>query len=115
LTYQWQKAATPISGATASTYTTPATTSADNGSQFTVVVSNSAGSVTSTAATLTVNAVVSSSTDVLTYHNDIARTGQNLTETALNPGNVISAKFGKIGFLRWTAWSTPSHSTRLVP
>jgi len=98
LDYQWQKASTPISGATSSSYTTAATTSADNGSQFTVVVSNSAGSVTSNAATLTVNAAVSSATDVLTYHNDIARTGQNLTETVLNPGNVTSAKFGKIGF-----------------
>jgi hypothetical protein len=99
LTYQWQKAATNISGATSSTYTTPGTTSADNGSQFTVVVSNSAGSVTSNAATLTVNAVVNSSnTDVLTYHNDIARTGQNLTETVLTSSNVTSAQFGKIGF-----------------
>src|SRR5438132_14348742 len=55
LSYQWRKSGTAISGATASTYTTPATTSADNGSQFTVVVSNTAGSVTSNAATLTVS------------------------------------------------------------
>jgi hypothetical protein len=34
--------------------------------------------------------------DVLTYHNDIARTGQNLTETILNPGNVNSDSFGKL-------------------
>lgn len=39
-----------------------------------------------------------STTDVVTHHNDIARTGQNLTETTLNPSNVTSAKFGKIGF-----------------
>src|SRR5256885_85167 len=56
LSYQWRKSGTAISGATASSYTTPATTSADNGSQFTVVVSNTAGSVTSNAATLTVSA-----------------------------------------------------------
>ena len=37
-------------------------------------------------------------TDVLTYHNDIARTGQNLTETILTTSNVTSAKFGKLGF-----------------
>ena len=43
LTYQWQNGATAISGATSANYTTPATTSADNGSQFSVVVSNSAG------------------------------------------------------------------------
>src|SRR5258706_7913968 len=56
LSYQWKKNGTSISGATSSSYTTPATTSSDNGAQFTVVVSNSAGSVTSNAATLTVNA-----------------------------------------------------------
>src|SRR5258707_10668809 len=56
LTYQWKKSGTAISGATSSSYTTPATTSSDNGTQFTVTVSNSTGSVTSNAATLTVNA-----------------------------------------------------------
>src|SRR5207245_1341094 len=58
LSYQWRKNGTAISGATSASYTTPATTTADNGAQFTVVVSNSAGSVTSNAATLTVNAAV---------------------------------------------------------
>src|SRR5204863_513562 len=56
LSYQWRKSGAAISGATAPTYTTPATTSADSGSQFTVVVTNTAGSVTSNAATLTVSA-----------------------------------------------------------
>jgi hypothetical protein len=55
LSYQWQKNATAITGATSSSYTTPATTASDNGAQFAVVVSNSAGSVTSNAAILTVN------------------------------------------------------------
>jgi hypothetical protein len=56
LNYQWKKGGTVISGATSSSYTTPATTSSDNGALFTVLVSNTAGSVTSSAATLTVNA-----------------------------------------------------------
>jgi hypothetical protein len=55
LSYQWQKNSVAISGATSSSYTTPATTSSDNGAQFTAVVSNTAGSVTSSAAALTVN------------------------------------------------------------
>jgi len=54
LSYQWQKNGSPI-GANSPRYTTPATTADDNGAQFTVVVSNSAGSATSNAATLTVN------------------------------------------------------------
>ena len=60
LAYQWRKNGTNISGATSSTYTTPATVSADNNAVFTVVVSNSAGTVTSSNATLTVTSVVAS-------------------------------------------------------
>src|SRR6266404_3749436 len=56
LSYQWQKNKTNITGATSSSYTTPATTTADNNSTFDVVVTNSAGSVTSNTATLTVSA-----------------------------------------------------------
>src|ERR1035437_6534787 len=58
LSYQWQKGATNIAGATSSSYTTPATILADNGSTFRVVVTNAAGSVPSNSATLTVTAPV---------------------------------------------------------
>jgi hypothetical protein len=55
LGYQWRQNSADILGATAPSYTTPATTTSDNGAQFTVVVTNSAGSVTSSAATLFVS------------------------------------------------------------
>jgi hypothetical protein len=35
-------------------------------------------------------------TNVTTYHNDTARTGQNLTEIILTPSNVNSSSFGKL-------------------
>jgi len=55
LRYQWQRNGGAIGSATSPSYTTPATSTSDNGAQFTVVVTNSVGIVTSNAATLTVN------------------------------------------------------------
>jgi hypothetical protein len=98
LTYQWQKNGSAITGATAASYSTPVTTTADSGELFRVVVSNSAGNVTSNSATLTVNPGTSnSSVDVITYHYDNGRDGQNLNETALTPANVNFTLFGKKG------------------
>ena len=57
-TYQWQKNGQNVSGATSSSYTTPATVTADNGASFQVVVANSAGTVTSNAAILTVTPAI---------------------------------------------------------
>ena len=54
LTYQWQRDGTDILGATSASHTTPATTPADDGAQFTCVVTNAVGSVASNPATLTV-------------------------------------------------------------
>jgi len=59
LSYQWQKNGAAISGAKSSSYSTPATTSTDNGALFAVVVTNSVGTVTSSSAKLTVNSAPS--------------------------------------------------------
>jgi Immunoglobulin domain len=56
LSYQWKKNGSNISGATSASYTTPAAAAYDTLTSFGVVVSNSAGSVTSNSATLTVTA-----------------------------------------------------------
>jgi len=58
LSYQWQKSGVNISGATAASYTTPVTTTSQSGTTFDVVVTNTAGTVTSGTATMTVNAAV---------------------------------------------------------
>ncbi len=74
LSYQWQKSGVSIAGATAANYTTPVTMTADSGSTFAVVVTNTAGTVTSAAATLTVNAapvpVIQPSPTSLSFVND---------------------------------------------
>ncbi len=90
LSYQWQKNGAAISGATSSSYTTPATTTSDGGSGFAVVLSNTAGTVTSAAATLTVNAatlLLNSSATSLDFGsvNTTSSSAQNVTFT--NAGN----------------------------
>jgi hypothetical protein len=95
LSYQWQRGASPIAGATASSYTTAATTSSDNGSSFAVVVTDASGSTTSRGAALLVTSgAVPAGTDVLTYKYDSSRSGQNLTESTLTPSNVTPSSFG---------------------
>ena len=55
LSYQWQENGANIPGAISSSYTTQATTGADSGSTFDVVVTNANGGVISSTAALTVN------------------------------------------------------------
>ena len=83
MTYQWQKNASAISGATSTSYTTPATTAADSGSTFGVVVSNSAGSATSNSATLTVQSPPSITTQPA---NQTVNVGQVATFSVLASG-----------------------------
>jgi hypothetical protein len=98
LSYQWQMNGSSISGATTASYTTPVTTTANSGQQFRVTVTNAFGNVTSNTATLTVNASTGGSAiDVVTYHYDNMRTGQNVNEMTLTPANVTVSTFGKLG------------------
>lgn len=54
LSYQWRRNGVDVVGATSASLTTPATTAADNGAVYTVVVTNPRGTLMSQPATLTV-------------------------------------------------------------
>src|SRR5262249_15142092 len=79
LSYQWQKNGANIAGATSSTYANPRTGTADRGSTFRAVVTNSAGSATSNTATLTVNAAPVAPTIVTQPANQTVTAGQTAT------------------------------------
>src|ERR1700722_13697551 len=80
---------------TSGLYTPPGTAGT-----HTVTATNAAN----TSNTVSVTVAVTDLTGVTIYHNDLARTGQNLHEYALTPANVSSASFGK-------RWSCPLDGT----
>jgi len=88
LSYQWRKNGTSIGGATSSSYNTPAATASDSGSQFTVLVSNSAGNVTSNIVILTVDGAgqLAASTTKLSYGNVTVGSSNILPVTLTNTG-----------------------------
>src|SRR5712672_3283577 len=79
LAYQWNKNGAAISGANSASYTTSATLSSDSGAQFSVVVSNAAGSVTSGAAALTVSAATVAPSITAQPANQTVTVGQTAT------------------------------------
>jgi O-glycosyl hydrolase len=88
LTYQWLKNGSSISGATAPSYTTPAATSAENGSTYQVQINNSAGHLASATATLTVASHPTVTINWSDVHQQIdgfgassAATGDGITNT----------------------------------
>jgi hypothetical protein len=90
LTYQWMRNGAAIGGATSATYTIPATTTSDNGAQFSVTVRNASGSATSNAAALTVNAatfLLNVSTANLSFANVNIGSNTSLNVTFTNAGN----------------------------
>jgi invasion protein IalB len=116
LSYQWRKNGAAINGATSASYITPAETTADNGAQFTVTVSNSAGSVTSNTAILTVNpAPVAPSITTQPASQTIA-SGQTATFSVTATGTApLSYQWRKngtaIGGASSASYTTPSETT----
>jgi hypothetical protein len=89
------KNGTVISGATSSSYATPAATTSDSGSQFTVMVKNSFGKALSNAATLSVLAqpTPTSSTTTLTTSNTTTSITSGTGTLVVTP---LSLDFGSI-------------------
>ncbi len=94
LTYQWKRNGSNIAGANASSYTTPVTTTADNGAQFSVVVTNTTGSVTSSTATLTVNTSITITSQPA---NQTVVAGQTATFSVTATGSSIAYQWRKNG------------------
>ena len=86
ISYQWRKNGANIGGPGSASYTTPPTTSADNGATFDVVVSNSAGTVTSSNATLTVNPAATAPTVSAQPANQTVTVGQTATFSVMANG-----------------------------
>lgn len=92
LTYQWRKDGIDIVGATSSSLVVPGVTIADNGSQFSCVVSNSCNAISSNNATLTV-----STSAIITQHpaSDVVCVGENLTLITIATGDAITYQWYK--------------------
>ena len=86
LSYQWQKNGINITGATSAWYTTPPTTLADNGAAFRAIVTNLSGSVTSSAATLTVIAAPLDPVVTISPSDQTVTAGQPATLSASATG-----------------------------
>ncbi len=98
LTYQWKKNGNIISAATDTTYTTLALTLADNGATYSCDVTNSVSTTSSTAATLTVQALggpTSVSSTTVTAIPDAAST--STPGAAVEVPFVISGVTGTVG------------------
>jgi hypothetical protein len=79
MSYQWLVNGAPVGGTNSPTFTIPTTIAANSGATFAVIVSNDAGSVTSTTATLTVNSGGVAPTIVFNPANQIVMAGQPAT------------------------------------
>jgi len=116
LRYQWQRNGAAIGNATSPSYTTPATSTSDNGAQFTVVVTNSAGSVTSSTATLTVNPAPVAPSITAQPVSQTVTAGQTATFSVTASGTAPlryqwQRNGGAIGSATSPSYTTPATST----
>ncbi|MBB5059284.1 hypothetical protein HDF16_004007 [Granulicella aggregans] len=92
LTYQWSKNGTPITGATAATYTTPGTTATDNAAAFTVVASS--GGIASAPSAKAVLTVSTANPSTVTYPGAIGTDLNNNTNGAYPDSEIFVEVLG---------------------
>jgi len=111
LSYQWYRGTSPISGATAASYTTAATTTADNNATFYVSVSNAAGSINSASATLTVSTIVDTTAPTVSATESGTSGTITLGATATDTVGVTKVEFYVDGALKGTDTTSPYSMT----
>jgi hypothetical protein len=121
LSYQWRKNGTNLSGGTSSTYVIVSAQTTDAGN-YSVVVSNAAGSVTSASASLTVNKITPVIA-ILPTASPIT-SGQSLTASVLSGGSAsVAGIFAftspstvpSVGTTSQSVTFTPTDSSRYTP
>ena len=112
LAYQWKKDGVNIVGATSASYTIDSAKKTDAGN-YTVTVSNSAGSVTSSAAKLTVN--LKKPTISTQPKSQTVTEGNDVTFTVTANGSELSYQWYKDGNLINGATSASYKITNVIP
>ncbi len=112
LGYQWQRNGTNITGATATSYTTPPAVLADNGAQFRCVVTNGFGMATSNAATLTVTSNTAPTAAITTPG---VGTLYSAGDAIAYSGTGTDAEDGTLPASAFTWWAELHHGTHTHP
>ncbi len=114
-TWQWQVSTdggatfAKVTGATSQSYTTPATSGADNGKRYRAVATNSAGSATTSAATLTVTVAGANWQGALRLASPLGYTVSGARVAAGADGRFIAA------WLAWKASDAQIFTSRYAP
>jgi len=116
-TYAWYKNNTIINGANSATYTTPATTMADNGARFYVTATSANGTATSSNALLTVVAPITIANPIVSYNFDDGLVPDGATLNGSGGGGYIATTggIGNSGCLHLTDSANGEGGTFIVP
>jgi subtilisin-like proprotein convertase family protein len=115
LAYQWKQNGTAITGATSTTYTTPTLALTDTGATFSCDVTNSLGTVSSNAATLTVLALGTGTTASNATATAIPdATSSSIPGTPVDIPFTVSGLSGAVGEVTFSLYLTHTWVSDLV-